>query len=138
MQSDIPVLNANQNDLEEDKMEEENITRGQRLEEVNRLSAQIVKGGGKPILIKSFIRHKVIREEIVMAYQSPVPSGVEVFYQTLKDDKYVTVKTNRQVNKDNWIVIREDGSQETYTPEEFAKIYEPVKKIDDSPLRPGE
>lgn len=107
----------------EEKMAEK-ITQEQRLQAV----VNLAKNLNKPISVRKFIRHKVIREEIVLAYQSPVPSAVQVYYQTLKDDKYVTVKANRQVNKGNWIVIRQDGSQETYTLEEFEKIYEPMKE----------
>lgn len=103
-------------------MPEERITQSQRLQTLVDLSKQL----NKQIPVNRYIRHKVIREEVVLAYKSPVPSGVQVEYQTLKDDKYVKVKANRQVNKGNYVVIHKDGSQETYTPEEFVKIYEPM------------
>jgi len=106
--------------------EEQKVTQQDRLETVMKLAKDLKK----PIPVTKFIRHKIIREEIVLAYQSLVPSSVQVSYKTLKDDQYVDVVANRQVNKGNYVVIRQDGSQETYTPEEFHKTYEPVNEED--------
>jgi len=69
----------------------------------------------KPITIKKYKRCKIVQEEIIEAFKTPVPNSI-----TLANGKV------RQVEKDNWIVLHQDGTQSTYTDEEFSKVFEAI------------
>jgi len=86
------------------------MNRSEILENVKKLSVQLKR----PILVEKYKRTKIIQEEIVDAYKTPVPNGIKVNGK------------NRQVEKDNWIVIHNDGTQSSYTEGEFLKIFEPI------------
>jgi len=68
----------------------------------------------KEIPLAKFRRRKIIQEEIVEAYKCPTPSSVT------KNGK------NRQVEKDNWVVIHSDGGEDVYTEGEFKGIFEKI------------
>ena len=80
--------------------------------EVNELSKSIKN----PIPIARFIRQRIVQEEIVDAYKSPVPSAVKIDGQP------------KMVEIGDWIIIRADGSQDTYKPDKFSQIFEPYKE----------
>lgn len=67
----------------------------------------------KDISVLRFKRSKIIQEEIVDAYQTPVPSAVLVKGRP------------RQVEVNEWIVNHADGSQSKYSDMEFRKVFEP-------------
>ena len=69
-----------------------------------------------PIPISRYTRKKIVREEVIEAYVTPVPTSVK------------TSQGNMQVNKGQWVVIHLDGTQETYSPQDFFKIFELVEK----------
>lgn len=98
--------------------------RDQAVRNVYKVSKEIQK----PIPIMKFIRKKIVQEEVVEAYISPIPSAVQVTYQTIVEGRMVTKRNNRQVEKGNWVVIHKDGRQQTYTQEEFENIYEPMEE----------
>ena len=87
------------------------MTRDEILLNVRKLSEQIKK----PIPIEKYKRAQIIREEVVEAFQTPVPNAV-----TLANGQ------TKQVEKDNWILIHQDGTQSTYTDEEFHNTFEKV------------
>jgi len=68
----------------------------------------------KPVPIRKYKRTKIVQEEIVEAFRTPVPSAIEIKGKP------------RQVEKDNWVVIHEDGTFSTYTDEEFNKVFEVI------------
>ena len=94
------------------------ITRQERIGKVQELSKRIKEGGGDEIVIGQFKRHKIVQEEIVDAYISPVPSAVK------------TPAGSRQVDKGNWVLIHSDGSESTMTPDQFAKVFTNLKAED--------
>ena len=85
------------------------MSRESRIIEANELAKTI----NKPISISRYIRQRIIQEEIIDAYISPVPSAVTINNRP------------KMVEIGDWVVIREDGSQDTYKPDEFAKVFEP-------------
>ncbi|HDY68071.1 MAG TPA: hypothetical protein ENH85_09790 [Candidatus Scalindua sp.] len=96
---------------------EKTIGRIQRIQAVEKLQKQLNASGENKtkIIIKRFVRRKIIQNEVVDAYITPVANGIE------------TPMGRKQVNRGNWIVIHADGKQASYTPEEFAGIYELVE-----------
>ena len=88
------------------------MTREERIVEVNDLSKQI----NKPIPVARYIRQRIVQEEIIDAYKSPVPSAVTI------NNKPKMVETG------DWIIIKEDGSQDTCKPVEFAQVFEPYRE----------
>lgn len=87
------------------------MSRESKIAEINELSKQIKR----PIEIKRYIRQRIVQEETIDAYRSPVPSSV------------VVNGKQKMVEKDDWVVIKSDGSIESYKPAEFNKIFEEVK-----------
>ena len=73
---------------------------------------ELEKATKKVISIKKYRRSKIVQDEIVEAFKTPVPNAI-----TIKGKP-------KQVEKDNWIVLHPDGTQSTYTDEEFNKIFE--------------
>lgn len=68
------------------------------------------------IPIGKYIRKKIVQEEVVEAYVTPLPTSVK------------TPQGNMQVNKGQWVIIHLDGQQETYSSEDFFKTFEPLEK----------
>lgn len=85
------------------------MSREARLVEVEELRKKI----NKPILVSRYIRQRIVQEEILDAYKSPVPSSVTVNGRP------------KMVEVGDWIVIKDDGSQDSYKPDEFSKVFEP-------------
>jgi len=86
------------------------MTRDDVLSNVKKLAEQLKK----EIPVNKFKRSKIVQEEIVEAFKTPVPNAVTVNGR------------NRMVEKDDWIVIHTDGHQSTYSDEEFKKIFEKI------------
>lgn len=84
------------------------MTRQSRIVEVQELAKRV----NREIPVKRYIRQRIVQEEIIDAYISPVPASVMI------DGK------PKMVEVGDWVVIREDGSQDTYKALEFAKIFE--------------
>ena len=68
----------------------------------------------KEIPVKKYKRTRIVQEEIVEAFQTPVPNAI------------IVKSRPRQVEKDNWIVIHSDGTQSAYNDEEFKKVFEVI------------
>ena len=84
------------------------MSRESRIAEVQELARTV----HKEIPVSKYTRQRIIQEEIIDAYISPVPSAVIVGDNT------------KMVEVGDWVVIKADGSQDTYKPLEFAKIFE--------------
>ena len=84
------------------------MTREERIIEVSELS-KLIKS---PIPITRYIRQRIVQEEIIDAYKSPVPSAV------------IINGKSKMVEIGDWVVIREDGSQDAFKPSEFNKTFE--------------
>ncbi len=84
------------------------MTRESRIVEVQDLAKRV----NREIPVKRYIRQRIVQEEIIDAYISPVPTAVVVEGKT------------KMVEMGDWVVIREDGLQDTYKAMEFAKIFE--------------
>jgi len=87
------------------------MSREARIIEVQELAKSI----NRPITVSKYIRQRIVQEEIIDAYKSPVPSAVTVNGHP------------KMVEIGDWIVIKADGSQDTYKPAEFAQIFEPYR-----------
>ena len=85
------------------------MSRETKLIEISEL-AKLIK---KDIPITRYIRQRIVQEEIIDAYQSPVPSSVMINGK------------QKMVEIGDWIVVKEDGSQNTYKSDEFFEIFEP-------------
>ena len=85
------------------------MSREARIIEVQELAKKI----NRPIPVSRYIRQRIVQEEIIDAYKSPVPAAV------------VVNGKQKMVEIGDWIVIKEDGSQDAYKPDEFDKIFEP-------------
>ena len=68
----------------------------------------------KEIPLVKYKRRKIIQEEIVDAYKCPVPSSITVHGRP------------RQVERDEWVVIHQDGQEACYSADEFFKIFEAI------------
>lgn len=87
------------------------MTRDEILTNVRKLSETLKR----PIPVYKYKRTRIVQEEVVEAYKTPVPSGIR-----LPNGK------NKQVEKDDWVIIHQDGSQSTYTNDEFFKVFEKI------------
>jgi len=85
------------------------MTREDRIMEVNELSKTVKN----PIAVAKYIRQRIVQEEIIDAYVSPVPSAVVVDGRP------------KQVEVGDWVAIHSDGTQDAYKPAEFTKVFEP-------------
>lgn len=89
------------------------MSRESRIAEVSELAKRV----NKEIPVKKYIRQRIVQEEIIDAYVSPVPSAAVVDGIT------------KMVEVGDWVVIRADGSQDTYKPVEFTKVFELYTEI---------
>lgn len=80
--------------------------------EVNQLAKDIKR----PIPINQYIRSRIVQDEIVNAYKSPVPTAV------------IVNGKSRQVEIGDWIAIHPDGSKDAFKDAEFKSIFEPLEE----------
>jgi len=73
---------------------------------------QLAKDIKRPITISRYIRKRVVQEEMIDAYISPVPTAVIVNGRA------------RQVEIGDWIIIQADGAKSTFKDNEFKTIFE--------------
>ena len=88
------------------------MTREDKIMEVQELGKKI----NQTISIRKYMRQRIVQEEIIDAYLSPVPSAVMIGGRP------------KMVEKGDWIVIHIDGSQDVYKPGEFEKVFEIIKE----------